>query len=133
MQQVHQWLVKSGRLAISSDADRICVEVDPEGAGACSLTAQDAREVVQILTVHARALWESAAPQSPYIQSLQALSESAYRWQTESGVLTVLKPAEVAEIAISFEGTSPCRLTVGEAVEVIQIIEHLLKSPLPAE
>jgi RimJ/RimL family protein N-acetyltransferase len=126
MNQVHHWLVKQGRLGLSTDSERVLIEVEPEGADACVLTPRDAFEIAKLLTHHARALWEAGPQSSEYTPSLQTLSEWAYRWQTEAGALTVSGHPDQPEVVIGYTGNTPCRLTVGQAVEVIQIIERLL-------
>ncbi|MBX3628017.1 MAG: hypothetical protein KF892_23615 [Rhizobacter sp.] len=126
MQKIHQWLVKIGRLAISSDAGAVLLEVDSEGALACLLTPQDAYEVAEILALHARAIWESGTQANEYKASYEAISTSAYRWEMTSGELLISVVPEQAALSISCTAENPCHLTVGQAVEIVQVIQQLL-------
>lgn len=126
MPQVHQWLVKQGRLGMSASAERVLLEVDPEGSESCVLTPRDAAEVASILTEHARILWQQSAQAHEYEPSVRELTEMEYQWQTQSGLLTVLLSPEQPEMAVKYAGANPCQLSVAEAVEVVQVIERLL-------
>ncbi len=84
MDHIHQWFVKQGRLGIWSSDETISIEVDPEGAEACTLTLQDALEVADVVSSQAKTVWEKSDRSAPYIQSYQEHREGVYHWQTVS-------------------------------------------------
>lgn len=129
MSQVHQWFVKQGRLGISSRDQWVSIEVDPEGAEQCLLTLQDATEVAGVIASHAKAVWERVGQTQPFKQSFEAVGESAYRWRTEGGDLSISRPVGAHEVSFHYVGQSPCRVTVGQAVELVQLLEHLVRGP----
>ena len=127
MNQVHQWLVKQGRLGISASDRFVSIDVDPQGAPDCLLTLQDAEEVAAIVALHARAIWEGSDPSAPYEQSYEEHGEMGYRWTTAGGSLTIQRIDGQPEVRLRYAGTQPCLLTVGQAVELIQLLQLLVQ------
>jgi hypothetical protein len=130
---IHQWFVKQGRLSISSSDETISIEIDPEGAEACILTLQDALEVADVVSSHAKNVWEKSDRSAPYIQSYQEHREGVYHWQTERGALTILRSAGSREVQVHYTGKQPCELSVGQAVELIQLLQRLAQHHTSAE
>lgn len=127
MSQIHQWLVKQGRIALSAEAPYLLMEIDGEGVDTCLIDPEDAFDIAQILTHHARLLWEASTRQSEPGPLLETLSDTAYRWKTSGGYLNVSLSPAATEIALSYSGQEPCALSVQQAVEIIQILQRLLE------
>lgn len=125
MPQIHQWLVQQGRLGISSQDQWVSIDVDPEGAEACLLTIQDALEVAGLIATHARDVWERVDQSQRLEQSFQLDGDDGYCWQTEGGVLSISRPMVAPEIRFRYTGSLPCHITVGQAVELVQLLERL--------
>lgn len=125
MEGIYHWLVKQGRLKLSADEHEIVLEVDTEGASACVLTQQDALEVAGILTELARSIWERSDQSASFAPSLVMVSESACRWTTDDGDLTLFALPDADDVGLAFSGSGVCRLGVHKVVEVVQILQWL--------
>ena len=90
------------------------------------MNAQDAREIAGIVTEHARALWDVSGKPSEPKASVEG-AERSYRLKSESGTLALVANDTKPFIALSYEGTVPCKLTVTQGVTLVQVIDHLVQ------
>jgi len=124
--RTYQWFVARGRIAVTSDANCVILEIDPEGSACCVMTAQDASEIAGFITEHARTLWEASNNVPEPEASVTEDSPRSYRLRSQSGVLALAIHQTKPLIGVTFEGSAQCVLTVTQAVALVQLIGNLL-------
>jgi|WetSurMetagenome_2_1015567.scaffolds.fasta_scaffold162863_1 hypothetical protein len=126
MSQTYQWLVQKGRIGMWLDGAHVHLEVDPEDSHACVLTRQDAEEVAQILYDMSYELWKASPPRdTPFSQIFKTTKPFFYEFDLPVNHLFI--GIENSWMTIQAEPPGEILLSVDQTVQIIQILEHLLK------
>ena len=125
---MHQWFVKRGRIGIVKDGDFILFDIDSEGSESCLLTALDAKEIADILTVVAHEIWENQTERGEYTQQYKITDSGMYQWVNIDSEIFVSVSDDSSAIVITLIGASPFKMDVSQAVEFIQIVQSFLSA-----
>ncbi len=124
MQHIHQWLVRQGRIGLMTTDTHVVLDIDPEGAEACVLTVQDAQEVAVLLTTHAQSLWSSFAEPPAWQRTVEQTGSGVFRWALADATISVHTSADAVVLHTTNPG--PTRFDVNQAVELVQVLEHIV-------
>lgn len=126
MGNTYHWFVQKGRIGIWLDGGQVHLDVDPGDYPACVLTRQDAEEVAQILTDLSYELWMESPPRdTPLSPILKTIKPFFYELDLPVNYLII--GVENYWMTIQAEPTGEILLSVDRTIEIIQIMEHLLK------
>ena len=121
---MYQWLVKQGRVGIYIEDQYLVLDIDPEGQESCLLTYQDTLDISKIMTELARELWNRSDKGNEYHQSLNIDGDDRFTWDIDGCNLVLSTSQHEHAIEIKYDNDNRlCRLSVEEAVEVIQILQ----------
>ena len=129
--RTYKWLVARGTISVAIDSKHVALEPDPEGSAYCVLTAQDAREIANIITELARTLWE-ASDKLPEPQAVVEADSRSSKLRTASGAVSLIAHESKPLIALAYDGQGAPMLNVTQAVAFVQLIERMLNG-LPKE
>jgi len=123
--QVYNWFVKQGNLVVHQNGDLIQLIINYETGYNCLLTIEDTIEIVEILTMLSRQIWERKSyVRKPYKQ-LFVKQQNEYFWEIDTSQLVLNMNREENAIEIKYKGNNEMNLEINCVVEIIQILEHL--------
>jgi hypothetical protein len=126
MGKTYHWFVQKGRIGLWLDGGRVHLDIDPEDSPACVLTRQDAEEVAQILNDLSYELWTSSgSPEMTVFPKFNAIKPFFYELDLPENHLVI--GIENYWMTIQAEPPGEIHLSVGKTIQIIQIMEHLLK------
>ena len=126
MAETYHWFVQKGRIGIWLDGGQVHLDVDPGDNPACVLTRQDAEEVAKVLTDLSYELWvASPSRDTPFSPISKTTKPYFYEFDLPTNHLFI--GIENYWMTIQAESPGEILLCADHAVEIIQIMEHLLK------
>lgn len=126
--QVYQWFVARGRVALWIERAQIMLQVDPEHEESCALTTQDVHDISGLLGVLAQHLWEHAGTgASPEISRYRQDGDARYSWarDDEEDQLQVWHEMSLDHVFMRASSDTPQPISLTMAVEIIQVLTHL--------
>jgi hypothetical protein len=126
--QVYQWFVMRGRVALWIEQGQLVLQVDPEHAESCALNAQDVHDISGLLGVLAQHLWERGGEgASPKLSRYRQDGDAQYSWalDAEEDQLKIWHETSSAHVCIRACSDAPQSISLTMAVEVIQVLTHL--------
>ena len=128
MSKVHQWLVVRGRLAIWSEGPVILLELDPEGSAYCVLSAQDAKEIAEIIANEAEPIWEASGRALDRAAQIDGDVAASCKLSTEAGTLAAMVHDVQPLVALAYDSGAVCRMNVVQAISLAQILQHMIQT-----
>jgi hypothetical protein len=126
--EVYNWLVKEGDLVIFRNEDHLHVSLNNCNEGKCLLTKMDTIEIIEVFTKIAQEIWESEGYiKKPYLKNLFTEKQGNYSWDIDGTELAIGPAKESEEIQIAYDGNNELNIEINYAVEMIQIMQFLIK------
>jgi hypothetical protein len=126
MAKTYHWFVQKGRIGLWLEGAQVHLDIDPEDSPFCVLTRQDAEEVTQILYDLSYELWTASPPRdTPFFPIFKTIKPFFYELDLPTNHLII--GIENYWMTIQAEPPGEILLSVDRTVEIIQIMEHLLK------
>jgi hypothetical protein len=126
-EKIYSWFVKKGNILIHRNGDCITFQLNGENEDFCWLTKSDTDEVIDILTMIAKQIWENPDYlRKPYTDRLYKITEEGfYVWEIGDSQLLVKYDEIEGTIKIKSIGNANLNIEVNQAVEIIQILEQI--------
>lgn len=126
--KTYHWLVKNGNITLQKNEDQISLELSYEKGKSCLLTTSDVAEITDILFDLAQQVWENPNYiRTPYTEKLYTNSGNIYSWEIETSELIIQFNEQENAVEIKSIGNNILNLEVNQVVEIVQILEHLIK------
>jgi len=121
--------LRQGNILLFEDGWQVHFEVGQENHTACLLTPSDSEELMNILTGISKSIWENPGyVKEPYTGQLYRMDETgAAYWTINGAKLSIGLNEQQDAVAIYCEGDPAFKLSVNQAVEIIQVLAHFSK------
>lgn len=126
-EKIYSWFVKKGNILIHRNENCITFQLSGENEDFCWLTKSDTDEVIDILTMIAKQIWENPDYlRKSYTDRLYKITEEdCHVWEIGDSQLLIKYDETEVVIKIKSIGNANLNIEVNQAVEIIQILEQL--------